>query len=69
MNIDDLLKKESFLSSSNLLRVVASKELKYIKSITFIQPKIGKKHDFGHFKVIYKDPYHNVIKKFDLHTK
>ena len=53
MNIDDLLKKESFLSSSNLLRVVASKELKYIKSITFIQPKIGKKHDFGHFKVIY----------------
>ena len=56
MNIDELLKKEAFLSSSNLLKVVTSKELKNIKSITFIQPKIEKKHDFGHFKVIYKDP-------------
>lgn len=69
MNIDELLKKEAFLSSSNLLRVVVSKKLENIKSINFIQPKIGKKHDFGHFKVIYKDPYHNVRKKFDLHTK
>lgn len=69
MNIDELLKKEAFLSSSNLLRVVVSKKLENIKSITFIQPKIGKKHDFCHFKVIYKDPYHNVRKKFDLHTK
>ena len=69
MNIDELLKKEAFLSSSNLLRVVVSKKLENIKSITFIQPKTGKKHDFGHFKVIYKDPYHSVRKKFDLHTK
>mgnify|MGYP003588607091 CR=1 FL=1 len=69
MNIDELLKKEAFLSSSNLLRVVVSKKLENIKAITFIQPKIGKKHDFGHFKVIYKDPYHSVRKKFDLHTK
>lgn len=43
MNIDELLKKEAFLSSSNLLRVVVSKKLENIKSITFIQPKIGKK--------------------------
>ena len=27
MNIDELLKKEAFLSSSNLLRVVVSKKL------------------------------------------
>ena len=37
MNIDELLKKEAFLSSSNLLRVVVSKKLENIKSITFIQ--------------------------------
>lgn len=62
-------KKEAFLSSKSLLKVVTSKEGDNIKSITFVPPKVGTHWDFGHFKVIYIDPYHNVRKKFDLHTK
>lgn len=62
-------KKQDFLSSKNLLKIVTSKEVDNIKSITFIPPKDGKHSDFGHFRVIYREPYHNVRKKFDLHTK
>lgn len=40
MNIDELLKKEAFLSSSNLLRVVVSKKLENIKSILLYNLKL-----------------------------
>lgn len=69
MNIDAVLKKQDFLSSKNLLKIVTSKEVDNIKSITFIPPKVGTNKDFGHFKVIYRDPYHNEKKKFGLYTK
>lgn len=59
MNIDAVLKKQDFISSKNLLKVMTSKEVDNIKSITFIPPKVGTYRDFGHFKVIYRVPYHN----------
>ncbi|MBQ8023666.1 MAG: hypothetical protein IJ254_05310 [Succinivibrio sp.] len=69
MNLDAVLKKQDFLSSKNLLKVMTSKEVDNIESITFIPPKVGTHRDFGHFKVIYRAPYHNVRKKFKMHNK
>lgn len=58
---DATLVKNERVSASKLLKLL-EREQENVKFVRFVLPKLGRKNDFGHFEVDYKQGVYAVIK-------